>query len=92
MSRNEIWGTDNLNQRIWMARQIDDREEWEGTSIKQHGIVIFADFKTALQFFLIDCPDTDKVSGVLDNLYHIAFPNQAPAITILDAIAKELGR
>lgn len=86
-----MWGNNQLNERLWHARQIEGHEEWEGTGRNHASFITFVDFKAALSSFLVYYPDTDTIQAVLDNQYRIAFPNRAPAITILDAIAKELG-
>lgn len=90
--RNEIWGLDVLNQHLWFARQIKDETYWEGTGLDQHAINTFVDFKAALSFFLTNYTKTDTIQGVLNGQYRIAFPHNAAAITILDAVAKELGQ
>lgn len=89
--RNEIRGTDIMGNVVWTARQIaNGQREWEGTGIGIAGFMIFTDIRSCIQIFLTSNPETDTIQGVLDGSYRIAVPSNAAAITILDAILKEL--
>lgn len=91
-TRNEIRGVNALNEPLWMAREAENGEYWEGTGLKYPGISTFVNFKSALMHFLIAHPETDTISGILNGQYRIAFPHNAAATTLLDTIAKELGQ
>ncbi len=89
--QNNLRGVDLIHSPLWTARQISETQQWESTGIKESGFIIHVDFKAALQWNLVQYTETHTIQGVLDNEYRIAIPHNAAAITILDAIAKELG-
>ena len=90
--RNELRGVDSLNQGLWMIRQMEGQELWEGTGAEDWSIVVFVDLKAALTRMLTQYSKTDVIQGTIGGLYRIAFPHTSAAITIVDAIMKELGQ
>jgi hypothetical protein len=91
--RNEICGINIVGEMLWVARQITpDQKEWEATGTRIAGFLIYDKFKSCLSNMLIHYPDTDTIQGILDGQYRVAVPSNAAAITILDAIARELGQ
>lgn len=87
--RNTMRGVNILNEQLWESREAGP--VWESTGLKESGFVTHVDFKACLQWNLTRYPETDTIQAVLNGLFRLAVPSQSAAITILDAIAKQLG-
>lgn len=82
-------GVSIMNEQLWESREAGP--VWESTGLKESGFVTHIDFKACLQWNLTRYPETDTIQAVLNDQYRLAVPSQSAAITILDAIAAQLG-